>query len=272
MHIYKKTTLLSQKGQILVAVLFIMALALGIGVSMSNRFVGSIRNYTQIDNLDKATSIAEAGIEKILLIPADTLKTYATNNSCGTTCQVQITDTNGQLISAEVKLSLTGNSSTDAYPLSLTTTQSTEVTLSGYQSGKSVYVCWNTEASIEVIYIYTQSSVYKATAYAANAVTTSHSENNFSASTSRFGYANCMTITASQTPQALRLKSYYEDTDVYVLPESGYTLPIQGILITSTGKAGTAQKTMSVLKTNSYTPTVFDYVLYQKSETDPLSN
>jgi hypothetical protein len=57
-----------------------------------------------------------------------------------------------------------------------------------------------------------------------------------------------------------------------IVPEAGFTIPVQGIKIVSTGKAGDAQKTVTVIKSTSFTPGYFDYSVYSKSETDALSN
>jgi hypothetical protein len=262
----------NENGQILLIVLFIMSIALAVGISMSNRFISNLRNRSETDDSSKAMSMAEAAIEKILLISSDTLKTYAQNGTCGSNCHFQVTGSNGQIISADVVLTLTGQSTNEAYPVSINPSQSVEITLNGYTSNQNVYICWNTAASVEAIYMYNQSGVIKATPYAFNSTLASHPENGFTTATSLFGYSSCGTIAASQTPLAIRLKPYYVETTAYLLPAAGYALPVQGILITSTGKAGNARRIATVLKTNPYTPTPFDYVLYQKSENDPLSN
>jgi hypothetical protein len=256
--------LLNQNGQVIIIATFIMVLALAIGISVSNRFISGIRNISEADNSSKALSLAEAAVEKILLLPSSTLESYITNNNCGTDCQLEITDTTGQRLTATVSLSYTGQTINAPYPLELLEGQTVEVFLQGYTSGQNVYVCWNTDASIEALYVSTQSSTVRATPYAANAASSTHTENGFSTATSLFGYYSCLTVPASNTPQALRIKSYYRETEVHVLPASGYGLPIQGIQIQAVGMAGNARRKVTVIKTNSYLPTQFDYVSVSK--------
>ncbi|MFH1648628.1 MAG: hypothetical protein ABIA11_02795, partial [Patescibacteria group bacterium] len=76
----------------------------------------------------------------------------------------------------------------------------------------------------------------------------------------------------SNTPEMVRLKAFYSDSYIYVIPNETQTIPSQGIIITSTGRAGNAIKSVSVLKSSAMAPEYFDYVIYQKSEDDPLSN
>ena len=262
----------NEQGQVIIIATFIMVLALAIGISVSNRFIGGIRNISEADNSSKALSMAEAAVEKMLLLPSSTLESYITNNNCGSDCQLQIVDTTGQTLRATVTLSYTGQTIDAVYPLDLSEGQTVEVFLQNYTSGQNVYVCWNTDASIEAQYVYKQSNNTLITPYAANAAASTHTENGFSTATALFGYNSCITVPATNTPQALRLKSYYRETEVFILPASGYGLPIQGIQIAAVGTAGNAKRKVTVVKTNSYVPTPFDYVLYQKSDSQALSN
>src|SRR3989338_410727 len=99
-----------QKGQTFVIVLMIMILALSIGLTVSSRFIKNLRNVVGSDNSSKATGVAEAAIERILLIPTDTLTSYINNNTCGSDCALQIVDSTGQKFDATVTLSFEGNS------------------------------------------------------------------------------------------------------------------------------------------------------------------
>jgi type II secretory pathway component PulK len=65
-----------QKGQTLVIVLFIMVVALTIGVIISNRFIKTLRDISQSDSSSRALAVAEAAIENILLVPQETLEDY----------------------------------------------------------------------------------------------------------------------------------------------------------------------------------------------------
>lgn len=262
----------NENGQVIIIATFIMALALAIGISVSNRFISGIRNLSEADNSSKALSLAEAAVERILLLPTSTLESYITNNNCGSDCQLEIVDTTGQRLTATVNLSYTGQTIDEPYPLELLEGQTVEIFLQGYTSGQNVYVCWNTDASIEALYVNTQSGTVRVTPYTSNAASSIHTENGFPTATALYGYNSCLTVPTTNTPQALRIKSYYRETEVHVLPASGYGLPIQGIQIEAVGAAGKARRKVTVIKTNSYVPTQFDYVLYQKSDSQALSN
>jgi hypothetical protein len=85
-----------------------------LGISISGGFITNVKIQTQADELAKAQAAAEALIEKILLISSDTLESYIADNSCGTVCTWQVTDTTGQPITAAATLSYAGNS-TEAF-------------------------------------------------------------------------------------------------------------------------------------------------------------
>lgn len=260
-----------QKGQTLVVVIMIMIVALSLGLTISSRFIKGLRNAVGSDNSSKATGIAEAALERILLIPTDTLSSYISNNTCGDDCSLQITDSTGQLLDATVVLSFVGNSG-NSYPISVAEADVGNVSLSGYQQGRNIYVCWDGSNSITGYYIYSLSGVIKATPFAYNAVLASSTSNGFSTASSNFGYDNCFSVLASQTPISLRMHSVYGRTDANILPEPGFNIPLQGIQVVSTGKAGDATKIVTVIKSTLFTPVYFDFSIYQKSETDALSN
>jgi hypothetical protein len=260
-----------QSGQTLMVMIMLMTIAMFIGISVSSRFIKNIRLISATDNSVKATSIAEALVERILLIPSATLESYISNNNCGTDCALTITDTTGQALTAVATLSFSGNS-TSSYAMKIMQDATSQVLLTGYPTGRSINICWNGSNSITGLYVYTQSGITKATPFAYNAASTSHSENGFSPATANLGYANCFSISAAQTPIGLRLKSVYGEIDTYAIPEAGYSIPIQGIQISSVGQAGDALKKVVVIKSKPSAPAMFDYVLYQKSASDTLSN
>jgi hypothetical protein len=260
-----------QKGQTFVVVVVIMLIAMSVGIASSSRFLISLRSIVSSDNVTKAQGVAEAAIERLLLQSSETLTGYINNNNCGSNCTLTIIDTTGQQLTATVVLSLLGNTS-DKYSLAINESESASVNLTGFPTGKTVYACWNGTTSIQGMYIYSQSGVIKATPFAYNSVLAYNTGNNFAASSANFGYANCFGTVASETPLAIRYRSLYGRTDLDVLPESGYTIPIQGIKMVSTGKAGGAVRKITVVKSNSYTPVYFDFALYQKTWDTSLSN
>jgi hypothetical protein len=271
MKVTIKKILHDQTGQTFFIVLMIMFVALTVGVTVSSRFIKSLHSIVATDDATKALGVAEAAIERLLLKSSDTLLGYINNNNCGSDCTLTITDVTGQRLTADVVLSIVGNT-TDSYELSVAKGETGAINLTGYTSGRTVYACWNGTSSLTGLYIYSQSGVIKATPFSYNAVLAYDTTNGFSNSSANFGFANCFSVQAIQTPLSVRFQSIYDRTDITVLPEAGYSLPVQGIQLVSTGRAGPAQKKVTVIKSTSYSPTYFDYALYQKSYDDSLSN
>ncbi len=261
----------NQNGQTFILVLMIMFVALTVGITASTRFIRGLHSIVASDNATKALGVAESAIERLLLQPSDTLVDYVNNNNCGSACTLTITDLTGQKLTASVVLSLVGNSS-DSYELTISESESSAVSLTGFTSGRTVYACWNGTTSITGMYIYTQSGATKATPFSYNAVLAYDNSNGFSSSSANFGYENCFGIPASNTPVSIRYKSIYGRTDLTIIPEAGYTIPVQGIQLVSTGVAGEATKKVTVIKSTAFAPTYFDFALYQKSWDDSLSN
>jgi len=260
-----------EKGQTLVAIVILMVLALTVGVVVSNRFIKSLRDISQSDSSSKALAVAEAAVERMLLLSNETLEGYINFNNCGSACVLEITGVLGQKVRADVTLSFIG-ASNEPFQLKGEEGQVSQVSLSGYTSGSTLSVCWDDNSSLYASYIYDQSGVIKSNIYAYNPVGYTGFSNGFTNASPSLGHQNCFNITAVNTPKLLRIKPFSSDPLIYVIPSGGQNLPSQGILITSTGRAGNAIRVVKVLKATSSAPEYFDFVIYQKSQTEPLSN
>lgn len=267
----KKNKFLNESGQTFVAIVLLMVIALTVGVAISTRFIKTLHGITGSDDSSKALHVAEAGIEKMLILSNDTLEDYITYGNCAENCILTIEDSNGHNLTATIELSYIGES-TDPFVLELTPTSTKQVLLTGYGTNQNLSVCWDTSASIYASYIYDESGETKQDIYAYNPVSYSGDTNGFSNAVAAQGHANCFTYSAKATPRMLRIKSVYNTANVYVIPTAGQILPRQGILIESTGRFRSAVKKVSVVKSEATMPGIFDYALYQKSETDTLSN
>jgi len=259
-----------EKGQTLVVVIIIMVLALMVGVMVSNRFIRTLRNLSETDNSSRARATAEALVERLLLETNGTLEGYINFNNCGSNCTLEISGFLGPPVTAKADLSFSG-ASTEPFQISGRDGEMSQVLLGGYESGSSVDVCWSGDASIYASYIYDQSGVIGSKPYAYNPVNYMGLPNGFSDATVGI-YPNCFTVTTSHTPKVLRIKPLNSDAYIFVVPIGGRTIPSQGIVITSTGKAGNTTKTVQVLKSTAFAVDYLDYVIYQKSALDPLSN
>lgn len=261
----------TSSGQTFVVVFMLMMLALTIGITISTRFISGMHVQTESNNVTRAQAVAEAGIERMLLVSNDTLDGYITYNNCGSNCVVTITDPSGQVLTSTIKLSYEGNS-TAPYVVTVAKGDVTQVSLSGFTSGKDIYICWDTQASVYASYIYKNGTVTSSTVYAYNPASGSAPSNGFLNAASYSGHTSCFTVTATNTPSLLRIKPYYVDSDIFVIPSPGQSIPKQGILITSTGTASGTSRTVRAMKTDPIMPALFDYGLIQKSKTDTLSN
>ena len=260
-----------QKGQTLVIVLFIMVVALTIGIIISNRFIKTLRDISQSDSSSRALAVAEAAIENILLVPQETLEDYVNYGNCGEDCVLEISKEPGYRARADVTLSFAG-ASNDPYSIKIEEGSTYQLFLDGYGSGSVVNICWDNNSSIYSSYIYENAGLISSKIYVFNPVGYSGEENGFLEATSLYGHTNCFLVDTVGIPKLLRVKAYNEDALVYFIPAEGQSIPSQGILIKSVGRSGDAVKVVEVLKTEGAAPEYFDYVLYQKSEDSPLSN
>lgn len=262
---------MNEKGQTLIIIVLLMIVSLSIGVGISSRFIKRVRNVAQVDLASRSLAVADASLEHVLLIPATTLESYATNGNCGTDCFLQITGDDNVVSTSTVTLSRLGNSS-DPFIVDLSTTDSSQVSLLGYPTGQNISVCWNNSAmSVIALYVHGTVGSYGTDAYAYNSSSSSYS-NGFGTASSGNGYTNCFTFAAKANSVMLRLKAVYSDGSSAVIPSGGNTLPTQGILAEATGTTGNTVKKVSVIITDPLLPGIFDYALYQTSTTETLSN
>ncbi len=264
---------INQKGQTLAIILVIMTMALIIGAGVSATFITNLRSRVTTDFSYRADATAQGLAERLLLKDFQTLKDYITYNNCGSECTLSVSsgDFSG---SATATLSFLGNS-TAAYEVAASTNGAAEVNLTGYGSG-NINVCWNdlsngTKPSVIAMLVHGSSGNYQADSYAYNATTASYS-NGFSTATANFGYNSCFTVTGKTNPQFLRVRTVYGDAKVYVRPTGSATIPSQGVKITSVGTSGGVSRTVTVTKSDTFLPVDFEYVLFQNSTADPLTN
>ena len=271
MPVFSKKKILNESGQTFVAIVLLMIIALTVGVAISTRFIKTLHGLAGSDDASKALHVAEAGIEKMLILPNETLEDYITYGNCGADCILTIEDSNGHNLIATIEISYMGDS-TGPFILEVTPTSTKQVILNGYGTNQNISVCWDTSASIYASYIYEESGETKQDIYAYNPVSYSGAVNGFSNAIAAQGHANCFSYSTKATPRMLRIKSVNNTANVFIIPTAGQILPRQGILIESTGRVRNAVKKVSVVKSEATMPGIFDYALYQKSETDTLSN
>ena len=265
-----------KNGQVLVIMVFVMLIALAIGTGISSTLIGSLRNISDTDSSNRALAVAEAGVEKMLLLPMSTLEGYINFGNCGSECVITIIGNDGITAIANITLSYLGQS-TDPYPVELNTADIVEINLNGYPNTTNLQVCWNNPEegelpSVTGLYYFGSSGSYSVDSYAYNSAGSLNGNNGFNTAYGAGGYTNCFTVTGKTNPKILRLKSIYNDIEAFVVPASGSSVPSQGIMIESQGEVAGLFKKATAVRTNPHLPEEFDYILYSKSASDPLSN
>ncbi|KKS03360.1 MAG: hypothetical protein UU64_C0003G0043 [candidate division WWE3 bacterium GW2011_GWF2_41_45] len=250
---------------------FLMIVSTTIGITISNRFMSALKGLVRTDDSVKALKAAEAIIERLLIVPNETLEGYIMFGNCGSACAYSITEPNGNIVSATVSLEYSGNS-TDPFSLNLEPGEAGQINLLGYASGSPLDICWYGASSAHAAYIYEEAGVTKINSFAVNSVSSPHSENGFDTAAANHGFPNCFTITTSATPKYVRIKPYYEQAVFYAVPAIGQTIPRQGIILDARGYSGESAKHIIVLKTDPMAPAFFDYALLQTTGTSNLTN
>jgi hypothetical protein len=265
-----------QKGQTIAAVIMVMLIALSVGVSVSTRFIKSLRIASRTDASSRAFAVAEAAVERMLNKDYDTLLDYINFGSCGTDCTLQIVGADGVTASATVVLGLAGGAS-EPYLVSLREDDIIEVNLEGYPDGTALNICWDNPPEGELpaviaMLLFGTDGNYQADAFSYNSIGSIYGANGFDEAVAGYGYAHCAEVTGVSDMISVRIRSIYNDVNAYVIPEIGIDLPSQGILISSTGTVIDSQRKVEVVVSNPFVPIPFDYALYSKSGSVPLSN
>lgn len=251
------------KGQAVLIVMLVMAVALTIGLAIVSRTTTDIKISQQQEESARAFSAAEAGIEELLKPGAGT--TFALPDiGGGASVDAKVTTASGYsefLFPDEI---LPGQTAI----LWLAEHSGDDLNESNTYSGSSFNLCWNGEA-VEVSVYYKQGGEYKVTrgAYDPNRTR----GNNFADVDSGgcLGLARKKTINFSSlgVPGGsillfANLKPYYSTTKIGVVAASGKSFPSQGKEIESTGTLGTIARKVRVFRSWPAPAAVFDYGLF----------
>lgn len=269
----------NESGQTLVIIVFVMVIALAVGIGISNRFVSNLRISSVVDSSGRAVSVAEALVERLLIVDNSTLEDYINFGSCGSNCTLTIPGIDGVDATATATLSYEGNTS-DPLQVPLTVSETVEVNLDTYNDLSDSWVCWDdisgfpgsAQPSIVAMHVFGNSGSYSMNTYAYNAISSTNTSNGFDTATALYGYDNCITISGQNNPRLLRLRPIYNSVTAYFIPDSGVTVPSQGIRIEAEGSVLDTRKTVTVIKSATSLPVDFDFAIISRSETEPLSN
>ncbi|MBT6401319.1 hypothetical protein HN803_00225 [candidate division WWE3 bacterium] len=271
------TLIKNEKGQTIAAVVMVMIIALSVGVSVSTRFIKSLRISSRTDTSSRAVAVAEAAVERILNTDYTDLEDYINFGSCGTACTLQIVGADGVTANATVTLGFAGGTSED-FLVSLREDDTIEVNLQTYPDNTDLNICWDAPPSGELPSVTgmlihgSDGSGYEADAFSYNSIGSIYGANGFTEAISGYGYSHCALVNGTTDMLSVRVRSIYNSIDAYVVPSTGIDLPSQGIIISSLGVVSDTERQVEVLVSNPYLPLSFDYVLFSKATDNPLSN
>ncbi len=233
-------------GQVALIILTVMATALALGLSMSERVLTDLRISEQNQESTRAFSAAEAGIEEALRVIREG----------GATSDINISELAEDLGVDQVTIDSTAVGRADQFSYSQSF-QPGEIALiwlrdhdangdfdetSGY-SGGSVDLCWENNAALEAVYFYNSGGSYGVRRFTfepdderRNSTGGDDDGNHFGSLIGPgcvdLGLSGTIDLTAG-TPLFLVVKPFYQETRIGVLGLS--PLPIQGYEVTSTG-------------------------------------
>lgn len=289
---------MNERGQALLFVVITMTIALALGIGLSLETINSVSNVADTDTSQRALAAAEGAAERTLTLTNTQLASLSNNginsNECtsilrgewvnsSNTCFVRFTAQGGtgqDPIEVRSAVSVEEYDVTDpdagySSVFSIPANDVKEVFLDGY--GQSdVEVCWDGNADLyyrvyndlgdnvnNIVRCSTQnchSWTYGSAVTALSGGAAGHPE-----------YDHCYTVVVSgatgvSDPQGLRIRALgdaIEDGRLFPTP----TLPMQGYKITTRGELVNADgiaRDVTVFKSFSYTPAVFDFSFYSK--------
>ncbi len=281
-----------QKGQIILALILIMTVALAIGLSIVQKSLTDVSTATKVEQSSRAFSAAEGGVEKYL---------SANANCTPQTCNVQFSDTassatvqGGNLIPV-VPASGTRQDPLEYPPLAkeevaqiwLADFNSSSNPPSSFYAQNSLDIYWGNsstdKAALELTLVYYDGNQYKARKWYLDQ-TLRNPANNFQQVAACGGLINnyqCkFTVGASgdsggalpQNPILARARLLYNTTSQPLAVQAVGTcgqncsLPPQAKIITSTGITGETQRKVRVFQIQKVVPPYFDYAIFSAGD------
>lgn len=278
-----KTTLIANsKGQALLFVVVVTAIALTVGVNLSSRTISSVSRAARTDLSSMARAAAEGGAEKFLSadVDLDALANLCTNGVRTTNpsdCVVQYNDAAnaGVPMQAVIKVErLDGFTSSDRFTFVLNNGVTKEINLDGYTQN-SIDVCWDNQGTNDIYYFG-----YNEGGATIKGVLDRNSGLDVGGETSVSGDCGNVDLTDINTNMlGLRLTSVGTANSIngQVLPTGGATLPTQGFRITSVGELtsdpdNNPKATVVVLRSIPYLPGFFNFGIYSDSSFELFPN
>ena len=272
---------INNKGQVILFVAATLVIALGLGISVSERTLSSISRVTESDTSSRALAAAEAGAENYLSKDDATLETLASD---GTTIDIDLVyPIPGVTSRAKVKVENLSFAAGDTYPIGdLAEMQTHEIKTAGY-SGTNMTVCWLKQGNDPDLYY----KVISTTPEPASVLRTGYFEENGGSNLSITSVPatfaktadtdtiagkdyNCSQNINVNNGEILRIMPFGGTMKTILIRPvgSGNSIPNQGFKITSIGEIVTSdttpvKRTIEVSRSYSYPAgPVFDFAVY----------
>lgn len=279
LNMYKQKD--NEKGQVLLFVIVTMTIALALVSEITTRNLSSTSQTTSTDSFQRVSAAAESGAETFLKYSDNELEDRVGDTNILNYRPSQSGNTDDPInTQAEVTVERYGATPAGEQFYVLIMGEAVSVNLNDY-SGSSIKVCWKDSAaaverpadiSTDLKYFIwgKQGSNYNTKVGGIKAF--DHPQgaplnytSNFDSST-REGELDCHTISGLPAgAKEMHLTSLNGNSDVYITP-IGSALPFQGYKITSIGSIannpGEASKKISVYRSLSFIPGIFDYAIY----------
>lgn len=286
---------MNKKGQIILALILVMTVALAIGLSVIQKSLVDVSTATKVEQSSRAFSAAEAGIEKALK-----------NSDCGAggvNCNVAFTENDSSAtVSDSNLLPATAPIGTQQGPLEYDSllgkedvghvwladyTSSANPPTAGYtQSTLDVY--WGNsdsdKAAIELSLVYYDGSRYTSKKWYLDHIVVRNPANSFEpvACTKNYSLAgyqckkvldfSSITSNPSARLMLIRARLLYNTTSQSFAVQavgtcgSACSIPPQKRVIISTGASGETQRTVRVFQMQKVVPPYFDYAIFSAGE------
>lgn len=285
---------MSQRGEIILIILLVMAVGLTVGLSVAGRSVTDVKLSNQVEESSRAFSAAESGIEEVLRQGIVAATGHYTNQVANAKYDVNVSQLGGSASQFAFPNNISMGDSQTIWLVPYTAT-GPDVTTPGY-TAQTIYVCWKNanpspKAAIEIAVFYKAAAdgTYKISRAAYdpdnNRVTSQNNGfNNGDVSpgtactdgSANYDYQVHLTFKdmsapfpdpATDTLVALRLRPVYADAKIAVVPQSGVNIPAQGKDIVSVGQtnSGVTRK-WNVVQTFAAPQDIFDYAVWSNSQ------
>lgn len=279
----------NQSGQVVVVLLLTMLVGLSVGLIITQRTVTDVTTSTQTEQVSRAFSAAEAGIEKAISQQAG--QDFNLTNDSSAIVSVNIDPTSGgkalELPDGikKDKIATFWLVNPDSFNYSLPAKEYSASTVNLYFGDLTDL------PAVRVKLVYWDGNAYKSTDKFIdfNTARLTSNVNGFDScdiplpsailTTSSVGSTpdrsfkcretidlNALMGSSSYTPIMLRVRLLYSSRAAVALQPVGASLPSQAKIYNSTGFSGQSQKTISVMVSKKNVLSFLDYVVFSKSE------